>query len=389
VRRSVIIYGVAGFALAGVIGGTVAWASVDDSKTVNLKVDGQSKKIHTTAKTVGSALQKAGYPVGAHDVVAPAATTKLHNGGEIVLKRGRLLHLMVDGQPRDIWVTTPTVADALAQLGYTTADFSSVSRDKRLPLSATSIEIRSPKQVTVIHDHKKQAVTTTDATASDLLAHLGVKVNRGDRLSVLSTAMLKNGEKIVVWRIVHKFISESETIGYTTATQQDSSMYNDESAVVRNGRPGVKSVRYAVVFVDGKLAGKTRVSSRTVTQPVSKIEKVGTKERPAPPPPPAPTPTPTPPPSGGGGGGATPPPNTSGLNWDAVAQCESGGDWHINTGNGFYGGLQFDSSTWLANGGGAYAERADLATREQQIAVANRLYAARGSSPWPVCGANL
>jgi hypothetical protein len=81
--------------------------------------------------------------------------------------------------------------------------------------------------------------------------------------------------------------------------------------------------------------------------------------------------------------------SSGGLNWDAVAACESGGNWHINTGNGFYGGLQFDSGTWLSNGGGAYAPRADLASREQQIAVANRLYAARGSSPWPVCGARL
>ena len=74
-------------------------------------------------------------------------------------------------------------------------------------------------------------------------------------------------------------------------------------------------------------------------------------------------------------------PSSNGLNWDAVAACESGGNWHINTGNGFYGGLQFDYGTWLSNGGGAYAPRADLATREQQIAVATRLYNARGASP--------
>jgi hypothetical protein len=79
----------------------------------------------------------------------------------------------------------------------------------------------------------------------------------------------------------------------------------------------------------------------------------------------------------------------SSVNWDAVAQCESGGNWHINTGNGYYGGLQFDSGTWLSNGGGAYAPRADLASREQQIAVATRIYQQRGSSPWPVCGRNL
>lgn len=83
---------------------------------------------------------------------------------------------------------------------------------------------------------------------------------------------------------------------------------------------------------------------------------------------------------------ATAPTVRMSINWDAVAQCESGGNWHINTGNGFYGGLQFDYGTWLSNGGGAYASRADLASREQQIDIANRLFAARGRAPWPVCG---
>jgi uncharacterized protein YabE (DUF348 family) len=389
VRRSVI-YGLCGFALAGVIGGTVAWAGVDDSKTVNLKIDGEPKQIHTTAKTVGAALEKAGYPVGPHDVVAPAAETKVRNHGEVILKRGRLLHLMVDGQARDIWVTAPTVAEALAQLGYTPADFSSVSRDKRLALTPTAIEIRSPKQITIIHDHKNQTVTTTDATVRDLFAHIGLKVNRHDRLSVKSTAVLKNGQKITLQRVVGKVMTERHTIGYSTTTQQDSSMYKGESSVARDGALGTSTVRYWVVWIDGKQIEKIRTSSRVVQPPVSRIEKVGTKERPPPPPPPAPAPAPAPSTSGsGGGGGAAPPANTSGLNWDAVAQCESGGNWAANTGNGFYGGLQFDSGTWLANGGGAYAPRADLASREQQIAVANRLYAARGSSPWPVCGQYL
>ncbi|GJF33852.1 transglycosylase [Kitasatospora sp. NE20-6] len=76
-----------------------------------------------------------------------------------------------------------------------------------------------------------------------------------------------------------------------------------------------------------------------------------------------------------------------GVDWDKVAACESGGRWHANTGNGYYGGLQFDRSTWRANGGTAYAPRPDLATRDQQITVAEHLAARRGLAPWPVCGA--
>src|SRR5262245_21962162 len=76
----------------------------------------------------------------------------------------------------------------------------------------------------------------------------------------------------------------------------------------------------------------------------------------------------------------------SSVDWDAVAACESSGNWHSNTGNGFYGGLQFTRGTWAAYGGGAYARRADLASREQQIAVAERALAGQGIGAWPVCG---
>ena len=72
--------------------------------------------------------------------------------------------------------------------------------------------------------------------------------------------------------------------------------------------------------------------------------------------------------------------------WDQVASCESGGNWAINTGNGYYGGLQFSASSWLGAGGGKYAPRADLATKDQQIAVAESLLASQGPGAWPVCG---
>ena len=73
--------------------------------------------------------------------------------------------------------------------------------------------------------------------------------------------------------------------------------------------------------------------------------------------------------------------------WDRIAQCESGGNWHINTGNGYYGGLQFAASTWRAYGGTAYAPTADQATRAQQIAVATKVQSAQGWGAWPTCSA--
>ncbi|MEU6393760.1 transglycosylase family protein [Streptomyces sp. NPDC046939] len=73
--------------------------------------------------------------------------------------------------------------------------------------------------------------------------------------------------------------------------------------------------------------------------------------------------------------------------WDRIARCESGGNWHTSTGNGYYGGLQFSAGTWRAYGGGAYAPTADRATRAQQIAVAARVQRAQGWGAWPACSA--
>ncbi|MBT2419782.1 LysM peptidoglycan-binding domain-containing protein [Streptomyces sp. ISL-22] len=75
--------------------------------------------------------------------------------------------------------------------------------------------------------------------------------------------------------------------------------------------------------------------------------------------------------------------------WDAVAQCESGGNWSINTGNGYYGGLQFSASTWAAYGGTQYAATADQATKAQQIEIAEKVLAGQGKGAWPHCGVNL
>ena len=119
-------------------------------------------------------------------------------------------------------------------------------------------------------------------------------------------------------------------------------------------------------------------ASQTVPPPVTAT--------PTRPPSSPPTPSPTSP-----AAPAPPPPAGAGLNlanapmWDRIAECESGGDWHINTGNGYYGGLQFDNRTWLGAGGRDFGARADLASREQQITVANRVYAKRGLQPWS-CG---
>ncbi len=95
--------------------------------------------------------------------------------------------------------------------------------------------------------------------------------------------------------------------------------------------------------------------------------------------------------AGQAGAASVSPPGAASVStlWAKLAQCESTGRWSLNSGNGFFGGLQFDRGTWLAYGGGAYAPTANLASPSAQIAVAEKLHAARGFAPWPACSRAL
>ncbi|GAB2455379.1 ubiquitin-like domain-containing protein [Jatrophihabitans fulvus] len=379
-RRSVK-YGLYGAVLAGMVGGTAAFATSASATPITLVVDGKATAMDTSADDVRGVLADAGYKVDKHDIVAPSLGTEVKDNQTIVLKQGRLLHLNVDGRKVDVWTTAPTVAQALNELGYAPSSFVSVSRSKRLPAgAATSIALRGPKDVVVAHDKKTSDATSTARTVGDLLDSMGITLDGNDRVTPALGTVLSDGMKVKVMRVTTKTIVRTKTIDYATRQVNDPKMYRGNSKVVRPGQEGARKVTYAFVWIDGKLVSKKVVGRDVTRDPRTQVVKVGTKARPQPKPQPA---------SGGGNSGATPPADSSGLNWDALAQCEAGGNWHINTGNGFYGGLQFDYSTWLSNGGGQYAERADLATREQQIAIGTRLYNARGSSPWPVCGAQL
>ena len=365
-RRS-LKYGLYGAVLAGVVGGTAAFATSASGTPITLVVDGQSKNVRTTASTVGAVLKDSGYTVDGHDIVAPAVGTQIHSGSTIVLKQGRLLHLNVDGTRKDVWTTAPTVSEALAQLGYSSSEFVSVSRSKRLPLDPTSIDIRSPKNVKIVRYGKGHTVRTTALTVGELLKAAHVPVGAHDRVIPSVRQPVKSAMKVTIQKVTTSRVTVRESVDFPVTRENDATMYQGDTQVVTAGVAGSADVTYDQVFYDGKLARRTVVTRKVISAPKAQVEKVGTKARPA-----APVVA-----------------DSSGRNWDAVAACESGGNWSINTGNGFYGGLQFDYSTWLSNGGGAYAPRADLATREEQIAIANKVADARGSSPWPVCGQYL
>ncbi|GGO83992.1 hypothetical protein GCM10011584_00490 [Nocardioides phosphati] len=351
-------------AVIAVVGTTVGYASL--SRQMTLSLDGQTESIHTMSGTVGQVLDGEGIKIGEHDIVAPGLDEKVDDGARITVRFGRPLQLTVDGQKQTRWVHSTNVADALAEIGsrYLGADLSA-SRGADIARTGMALTVVTPKNLTIkIGNDDKVKKEVAGETVADVLAAIDAGADKNDIVKPKRSTPVKEGMTITVTKV--RFNEKSikgEVMPFRTVKQPDSSMYTDETKTIKAGKNGLRDVTYRLVFHNGELAAKKVLTQKVITEPVDAVVKVGTKERPV----------------------AAVPANSSGVNWDAIAQCESGGNWHINTGNGYYGGLQFSSSSWLAWGGGKYAPRADLASREQQIAVATNYYNSAGLAPWG-CG---
>jgi resuscitation-promoting factor RpfB len=358
------------------VAGAVGFGYFD--KSVTLSVDGKTSAVHLFGSTVGDVLTHQGIKLDSHDLVAPAVSTPLQDNQEVVVKYGRLLTVTVDGKTKEFWTTQTTVAGALSELGIR-ADSAKLSVSRSQPLGRLGLvmSVTTPKSVWVTVDGKKRAAVTTSATVADLLAELKVTVGAKDRVTPVATTALSNGLKVAVARVTQKTVTTTEAIAFGTQQRNDASLYSGSTKTLTAGTAGSRVVNHLQTWVNGKLATDKIGSSHVVTAPVAAVVAIGTMSRPVQS---APAPSPASGPVSSGGGSSV-----NGTMWDRIAQCESGGNWAINTGNGYYGGLQFDSQTWMGNGGGAFAPRADLASRTQQIAIANKVYAARGLAPWG-CG---
>ncbi len=371
-----------GAAVAVVAVGALTMAQYD--KAVSLSLDGDTSSVHVFGSTVGDLLAKQDVPVGEHDIVQPAADAPLNDGDTVVVRYGRKLTVTMDGKTSDYWTTATSVDAALAELGIR-ADSAklSVSRSEPLGRSGLALTITTPKNVTVNVDGGSKTVASTGPTVADALQQLEVTLGAQDRVSPAPETPLTEGLAVTINRVEKKSVSETQAVAFGVTNQDDATLAKGTRKTTTKGVAGEQSLTFDEVWVDGKLESRTQTGAQVTKNPVGQVVAVGTK---APTPPATPPATPpetvaAPPPSAGNTSGA-------GLNlanaamWDRIAQCESGGNWHINTGNGYYGGLQFAHSTWLANGGADFAARADLASREQQITVANRLYAKSGLQPW-------
>ncbi|WP_343907209.1 ubiquitin-like domain-containing protein [Nocardioides aquiterrae] len=356
-------------ALAGVVVLAVAgstWGYSALSKTVTLSLDGKSEQVTAFGGTVGDVLASEGVDVGSRDVVAPSLDEKVEDGSKITVQFAKQLTLKVDGSEKTYWVHATTVSRALAEIGrgYRDADLS-VSRSGSIDRAGMTLQVVTPKTLHVkLGAHKMVKRTVTALTVEDALGELGVKLGKHDETKPAPEHLLQDGDKLVFTdvRIVKKHV-DGEVMDFSTVEQEDASMYEGQTSVVRDGRTGLRDVTYRIVFRNGEVSVRKVLHQKVLRQPVSELVKVGTKQQV----------------TANFAGGSTV--------WDRLAQCESGGNWATNTGNGYYGGLQFSLGTWQAYGGSGLPSNA---SRETQIAIATKVRDASGGyGAWPACAASL
>ncbi len=381
-NTKVLSFAGAGAALLLTAAGVGA-AQID--KAVTLSVDGQPRAAHVFGSTVGDLLENQGITIGADDRVVPAVDAALHDGDTVNVAYARPLTVTVDGKTRQVNTTERTVEGALAALGLRDEGGRlSVSRSQTIGRAGLAMSLVTPKQVSVVADGKTTKKTITAGTVGEALVQLRITVGPADRVTPAVSAPLTEAMTLKVQRVTTKTTSRTESIPFSTARTSSSKLYTGDTEVDVRGVNGARTVTTRQTLVDGAASGAAKTAVKVTKAPTKQLLLVGTKTRPAPaaPSPRPSTPSASKPPSGGSGGAINL--ARAGM-WDGIAACESGNNWSINTGNGYYGGLQFAASTWLGAGGGDFAPRADLASRAEQITVANRLYASSGTSQWG-CG---
>lgn len=350
--------------VAAVGGTTVGYAAL--SKDVTLSLDGRTTQVSAIGDTVGDVLAAEGIEITDKDLVAPAMDESVTDGSAIAVQFGRPLELSVDGDEATYWVNSTNVASALGEIGrrFDGADLSA-SRSASIGRSGLQLEVVTPKVVSIkvgARELKKRQVAAL--TVADVLDSMGVEVDGRDKVKPSLDTEIADGDDIVVTdiRIATRKVAR-EVVEAPVVEREDPSMFEGDERVVRAGRDGVRDVTYRLRFVNGELVARKVVRADVRVKPVAQVVMVGTKEQPT---------------SNFADGGTV---------WDSLAKCESGGNWAINTGNGYYGGLQFNLGTWRAYGGTGYPHQA---SRETQIAVATRLRDATGGyGSWPGCAAKL
>jgi resuscitation-promoting factor RpfB len=339
-------------------GSTAAYASL--SKDVTVSLDGHTTSIRTMSGTVASALASDGITLTPYDKLKidgkPASkTTPVDDGAKVAVAFAKPVIVAVDGKTEKATVHDHTVGDVLDRFGVkpSAKAFVSGDRSERLSRSGTRIVVSNPKELTIAADGKSKTLTSTAPTVRAALKEAGVELDTNDEVEPAVGELLSDGDQVKVTRIELADKTEVVDIAQPVKYKDDKNLEKGTTKVLDPGQEGRAREHVLVTEADGRERSRLVLESAKLAAPETKIVARGTAEAPF------------------------------GV-WDKIAACESGGNWHINTGNGYYGGLQFSAATWKSVGGPGLPHEN---SREVQIKYAKILQARSGWGQWGCAGA--
>ena len=305
--------------------------------------------------------------------------------------------ITVDGKERQVNTMSKTVGELLEREGIHISETDKVTPDPETPVKdAKGISVATQKTVTVSDEGNISEVKTHAVTVGDLLKENKIKVGALDKLETPEDTKIDSDTKVTINRGVKATINIPNQPQRVVESLADTvaQLFEEQDLHPIKGEtvdPGLETKIQGEVTItihpkpeEPKPAEEPKPEESTEETPTVEVEQEpeqqNEEQEPA---------EETTQQSSTGNTGAAAPAVADGSVWDSIAQCESGGNWAINTGNGYQGGLQFNPGTWAAYGGTEYAASADQASREQQIAVAEKVQAAQGWGAWPSCTSQL
>ncbi|MEU6844465.1 ubiquitin-like domain-containing protein [Streptomyces sp. NPDC046716] len=266
--------------VAFLAGGTSAFVAND--KAIELTVDGKERTLHTFADDVTELLADEGVPVGEHDLVAPAEGTALASGDQVSVHYGRPVQLTLDGQRRKVWTTAHTVDGALRQLGVRAEGaYVSTSRSQSIGRHGLDLAVRTERSVTVMADGKRRTIRTNAATVGEAVGEAGITLRGQDTTSVPASSFPRDGQTVTVMRVTGSRETREESIPFAVERTRDPSLFLGTEVVEQAGEAGVKRVTYELRTVNGVKQKPRRTKSEVVREPRARVVKVGTKPLPS------------------------------------------------------------------------------------------------------------
>ncbi len=362
-RRALLGLGMAAVIAVGALAATSGSAA-------EVLADGELHEVRVSKDaTVADALDAADIELAAADDVQPAVDTEVDRGLRIVVTRAITVDVVVDGN-EPVTVTAPVAsvdgAVRLAGLDGLRDEGAVATPTWHDPVEdGDVITIQRPVEVVLEVDGDELTVVTLAAQVEHLLQLHEVDLGPDDLITPAVWAPLRADQTITIQRVEYVEDTEEVVLEHDEVRRNTSSLDRGRTRVDEDGRDGLRVDTYEVTLVDGEETERELLDSEVVTEPRDRVVLVGTR---VPPPPPART-------------------STVGTSvWDRLAQCESSGNWQANTGNGYYGGLQFLPATWRSVGGSGLPHQASKA---EQIHRAQILQQRSGWGQWPACSRRL